>query len=63
MRAVFPDTYIVEHIRYSRGGSDEDETACATFEEARTLAMDWFCHYGGRVWINNQEYTRKELAI
>lgn len=58
-----PKTYFtVEHVRYSHGGKDEEETAFTDQQEAREFALDQLQRYGGRVWVNNVEYTLKQLA-
>lgn len=55
--------YTVEHIRYASGNNEEDATAFENEKEAHAFALDMLCRFGGRVWINNQEFTRGELKI
>lgn len=53
--------YIVEHTTYRHGDKQEDETAFETEAWAKEFALQCLQSYGGRVWINNQEYSMKEL--
>lgn len=57
------EMFIVEHIRYSKGGNDEEESFCRTLAEAKELGLSMLQRFGGRMWINNQEYTRKDLEL
>lgn len=53
--------FTVEHTTYRHGDKQEDETDCATEQEALDLAKHLLHQYGGRVWVNNQEYSRKDF--
>lgn len=53
--------HTVEHTTYNHGSKQENESAFHTIAEAREFAYNMLCRHGGRVWINGQEMTRKDL--
>lgn len=53
--------FIVEHTTYARGGKETDETPFENEAWAKEFALQCLQRYGGRVWINNEEYQRSQL--
>ena len=54
-------TFTVEHTTYNRGATRSQDHDFATEAEAQQSALYYLQVHGGRVWINNKEYKRKEL--
>jgi hypothetical protein len=58
---LMTDDTNVEHTTYAGGDKQEIDACFTSRREATQFALGCLQRHGGRIWINNVEFTRKEL--